>query len=234
VGDANLVRRVRPRILKAFSRLIVFDLDGTLVDSRRDIADSANVLLQRAGTSPLPEETIGRMVGEGAATFVRRAFEAAAVPQPHDALEQFLQIYATRLLVHTRPYPGIPELLGRLEASFGLAVLTNKPIRSTRDILDGLQLSRFFTREAVIGGDGSLGRKPSTEGLQRLMDQSGSTPADTVLVGDSLIDWRTAEAAGVKICLARYGFGFESIPDDVARSACVIDAPLDLLQLVRK
>jgi phosphoglycolate phosphatase len=212
----------------------VFDLDGTLVDSRRDIADSANLLLQRSGAPPLPEATIGRMVGEGAATLVNRAFQAARLTQPSDALEQFLDIYSARLLVHTRAYPGIPELLGRLEASSALAVLTNKPIRSTRDILDGLQLSRFFAGDAVIGGDGSLGRKPSPAGLRRLMNQSGSSSDDTMLVGDSLIDWRTAEAAGITICLARYGFGFESIPDEVARTACVIDAPLDLLELVRK
>jgi len=92
-------------------QLFVFDLDGTLVDSRRDIADSANVLLETCGARPLPEETIGRMVGDGAATLVARAFAASGIEPPPDALERFLAIYDTRLLKHTRAYPRIDEVL---------------------------------------------------------------------------------------------------------------------------
>lgn len=210
-------------------RLIVFDLDGTLVDSRRDIADAANNLLKRAGASPLPEDAIGRMVGEGVAVLVSRAFAAVALPPPPDAIEQFLEIYSARLLEHTRPYPGIPELLGSLRPARVLAVLTNKPERATRVILDGLGLSTFFDPGNVVGGDGPLGRKPAPDGLRRLIEQTGTSAADTLLVGDSLIDWRTARAAGTDICLAAYGFGFGSIPQDVARAARVIQAPMDLL-----
>jgi len=94
--------------------LYVFDLDGTLVDSRRDIADSANLLLESCGADALPEEAIGRMVGDGAPTLVARAFEAAGLTQPPDALERYLAIYETRLLEHTRPYPGIDDVLKAL------------------------------------------------------------------------------------------------------------------------
>src|SRR4051794_41982951 len=125
-------------------RLIVFDLDGTLVDSRRDLADAANVVLQAHGCDPHSEEAIGRMVGDGAATLVARAFAAAGRPQPPNALAEFLDVYNARLRRCTRPYPGVVEMLERLTGRYRLAVLTNKPLRSTREILDGLGLSRFF------------------------------------------------------------------------------------------
>src|SRR5204863_5454245 len=125
-------------------RLIVFDLDGTLVDSRRDIAESANTLLETCGGRPVREETIGRMVGDGAATLVARAFAAAGIERPADALDRFLAIYDTRLLRHTRPYPQVPEVLEMLGALAPLAVLTNKPLRATRSILAGLGLARHF------------------------------------------------------------------------------------------
>ena len=124
--------------------LIVFDLDGTLVDSRRDIAEAANTLLEECGAAPLPEERIGRMVGDGAATLVARAFAAAGMAAPADALERFVAIYGSRLLLNTRPYPGIPDVLSQLSQRAALAVLTNKPIASTRRILDGLDLARYF------------------------------------------------------------------------------------------
>ena len=141
-------------------QLFVFDLDGTLVDSRRDIADAANALLVSCGAAPLPEERIGRMVGEGAATLVARAFKASGVERPADALERFLAIYDERLLNHTRPYPGMAECSRRSAARAALAVLTNKPMASTRRILDGLDLARHFPPDAVLGGDGPFPRKP--------------------------------------------------------------------------
>src|SRR4051812_4677705 len=114
--------------------LIVFDLDGTLIDSRRDLADSANALLEAHGAEPLPEERIGRMVGDGAATLVARVFDARGLTTSADALTQFLSFYDERLLQHTRPYTGIPALLDLLALRAQLALLTNKPLASTRRI----------------------------------------------------------------------------------------------------
>ncbi len=211
-------------------RLIVFDLDGTLVDSRRDLAESANTLLVECGANPLAEEAIGRMIGDGAATLVKRAFEAARVQQPPEALERFLTIYNSRLLEFTRPYDGIVDVLAALSGRATLAVLTNKPLASTRQILDGLELSAYFQRDRVIGGDGPFPRKPDPAGLMHLMRGAGTGSTDTMLVGDSRIDWLTARAARSQVCLAAYGFGFESLSaerlDELERVAAT---PVDLL-----
>src|SRR4051794_26080104 len=107
-------------------RLVVFDLDGTLVDSRRDLAESANAVLQDYGCRPHSEHAIGRMVGDGAATLVGRAFAAAGCAQPEDALARFLSIYNSRLLQWTKPYEGVVDLLEYLRPRATLAVLTNK------------------------------------------------------------------------------------------------------------
>ena len=214
-------------------RLIVFDLDGTLVDSRRDIAESANALLVRCGARPLDQHAIGRMVGDGAAALVARAFAAAGAPQPTDALDRFLTIYDGRLLTYTRPYAGIPEVLGELGTRASLAVLTNKPLGATRRILDGLDLARHFPADAVVGGDGPFARKPDPAGLQHLAARAGASVADTVLVGDSVIDWRTAKNAATKICLARYGFGFEGVPaGELGPETLVVDEPAELMRVV--
>jgi Predicted phosphatases len=125
-------------------QLIVFDLDGTLIDSRRDLADAANAVLTACGGAPLPEDQIGRMVGDGAATLVARAFAAAAIPAPPDALARFLAVYERHLLDHTRPYDGILDVLAHLARRAQLALLTNKPLASTREILRGLDLDSFF------------------------------------------------------------------------------------------
>jgi phosphoglycolate phosphatase len=208
----------------------VFDLDGTLVDSRRDLADAANALLAERGCPPLAEEAIGRMVGEGAATLVSRVFAASGRPVPPGALARFLALYDERLLASTRPYPGVPVVLESLSARMRLAVLTNKPLASTRRILAGLDLERFFPAAQVLGGDGPHPRKPDPQGLRHLAAGAGAAPSDVMLVGDSLIDWQTARAAGVPACVARYGFGFEERlaaalgPDDR-----VVDHPIGLL-----
>ena len=194
------------------SRLIVFDLDGTLVDSLRDLAGSANALLAEHGWAALPEDALGRMVGDGAATLVARAFEAAVSVAPPDALTRFLAIYNSRLLKFTRAYPGIHDALAALGARARLAVLTNKPRHATWEILNALDLSRHFPPAQVLGGDGPFPRKPDPAGLRHLIREAAATPDDTTMVGDSVIDWRTARAAGAHVCLARYGFGFEGFP----------------------
>jgi len=215
-------------------QLIVFDLDGTLVDSRRDIAEAANTLLEECGAPPLAEEHIGRMVGDGAATLVARAFAAAGVAAPEDALARFVAIYGRRLLRHTRPYPGIPDVLGQLSQRAALALLTNKPLAATHEILDGLDLARYFS-SAIIGGDGPFPRKPDPSGLQHLVANAGVRTEATVMVGDSVIDWRTARSASTAICLAQYGFGFEGVPTaDLAGLGSrdrIVTAPAELLSL---
>ena len=199
-------------------QLIVFDLDGTLVDSKRDLANATNSLLVECGAAPLADDRIGRMVGDGAATLVARAFEASGIPRPADALERFLAIYGAHLLDHTRPYPDVPDVLAALAERADLAVLTNKPLESTRRILDGLTLSRYFAAEAVVGGDGPFPRKPDPAGLRHLMARRGADASATLMVGDSVIDLKTARAASTAVYLVRYGFGFDALQTSVLRS----------------
>jgi phosphoglycolate phosphatase len=169
------------------------------------------------------------MVGDGAPTLIARAFAAAGVAKPADALDRFLAIYNSRLLRHTRPYDGIPELLAELDQRTALAVLTNKPIEATRGILDGLGLSQYFLADQVLGGDGPFPRKPDPAGLRHLMKLAGAAADATVLVGDSVVDWRTATAASTRVCLARYGFGWEGFPtEQLSQEAWVVDSPRDL------
>ena len=187
-------------------RLIAFDLDGTLVNSRRDLSDSANELIVELHGAPLTEEAIGLMIGEGAATLVRRALAAAGLGNPPGALERFREIYDTRLLNHTRPYDGIPEAVRAARQYGRVVVLTNKPARPSERILEGLGLRDLF--EEVIGGDGLWPRKPDPASLIGLMARNGTIAEQTLLIGDSAIDHETALRAGVRCCLATYGFGY--------------------------
>jgi phosphoglycolate phosphatase len=213
--------------------LVAFDLDGTLVDSLRDLAESANTLLAELGAAPLEEEAIGRMVGDGAATLVRRVLVAAGRPNHAEALARFLAIYNARLLKYTKPYPGVATLLAALEGRVKLAVLTNKPVDATRRILDGLDLARYFPADRVIGGDGPFPRKPDPTGLQWLAAAESAPMDRTLLVGDSPMDWRTTQSAGARICVARYGFGVAGFTvGDLGADEWGIDSPLDLLTLL--
>ena len=213
--------------------LLVFDLDGTLVDSRRDLSESANELLAECGCPVQPEEAIGRMIGEGAAMLVSRAFAASGSVLPPDALSRFLAIYDRRLLESTRPYPEMGEVLTVLGSRYPMAVLTNKPYASTLRILDGLDLARHFEADRVIGGDGPWPRKPDPAGLRFLCSSAGVEPAATMLVGDSLIDWRTAREAGTRVCLAQYGFGFDGFPVEVlSGDEGRIGSPVELLSIL--
>lgn len=205
--------------------LIVFDLDGTLIDSRRDLADAANALIAERGGLPLAEEAVGRMVGDGAAMLVRRALGAAGLSQNDSSLARFLQLYDERLLRTTGPYPGMLEALAALRPLGALAVLTNKPLRHSETLLGALDLAPFFA--AVIGGDGPFPRKPDPGGLRHLMATHAAPPERTVLVGDSPIDGATARGAGTLFCLARYGFGAEGMTADADAS---VDAPAGLPQ----
>ncbi len=211
-------------------RLVVFDLDGTLIDSRQDLADSANALIAERSGTPLPVDRVTAMVGEGAALLVRRALSAAGLePDVDTALPRFLELYDERLLVHTRLYDGTREALEALAARATLAILTNKPQRPTERILEGLAIAPFF--RWAIGGDTAHGRKPDPAGLHHLIAEAGADPASTVMVGDSAIDLRTARAAGTRICLVRYGFGFQTAAAELRGDELVADRP-DLLPTI--
>ena len=193
-------------------RLIAFDLDGTVVDSRRDLAQSANQLIVELGGQELPEDVIGRMVGEGAAVLVDRALTEAGVVNEPKALPRFLEIYDGRLLRHTSVYPQIEDAIQLARRNSRVCILTNKPVAPSERILTGLGLRGLF--DDVIGGDGPFPRKPNPAGLLALVERAGLTPADVLLIGDSRIDHETAKNAGVQCCLAAYGFGYETFPVD--------------------
>jgi phosphoglycolate phosphatase len=211
------------------THLAVFDLDGTLIDSRRDLADSANHMLAAYGAGPLGEERIASMIGCGAPTLVKRVMMAAGIDAPLDeALARFLNAYDERLTHHTRPYDGIADLLSELQLrGTTMALLTNKPMEQSVRILDAFALSKYFPR--VVGGDGPWPRKPAPEGMRFLMREASAAADDTVLIGDSSIDLQTSRNAGVRICLARYGFGFADVPAaDLRGDESFADAPADI------
>jgi phosphoglycolate phosphatase len=192
------------------SRLVAFDLDGTLVDSRRDLAESANQMVVELGGRPLAQETVVGMVGEGASVLVRRALSAAELPDSPAALGRFLEIYDARLLQSTVVYPGVREVVESARRAARTAVLTNKPLRHTERLLEGLGIRPLF--DDVVGGDGPHPRKPSPDGLRALIAAAGATQETTLLVGDSLVDYETARNAGTQCCLVAWGFGFSRIP----------------------
>ena len=211
--------------------LVVFDLDGTLIDSRLDLAESANALIVERGGRPLPVDAITAMVGEGAKLLVSRALTAAGLPPDVEtALPRFLDLYDARLLVHTQLYPGTIEMLDTVARAARLAILTNKPQHHTDRILAGLGIATRF--DAVIGGDTALGRKPDPRGLHHLMERAGCGVIDTVLVGDSAIDLRTARAAGVRICLVRYGFGFPLAEREATGGELIAGSASDVPKLI--
>lgn len=213
-------------------QLVVFDLDGTLIDSRRDLADSVNALIAEHGGEPLALDEVTAMVGEGAAVLVGRALTAAGLdPAAPGALDRFLAHYDRRLTAHTLPYPGMAETLAALEAAgYALAVLTNKPQRPSAEILERLGLARFFS--GVVGGDSPFGRKPDPAGLLALAARAGIPAAATMMVGDSTIDVQTARLAGAVVCIARYGFGMQAGAVAAGPGEIAIDAPGDLVTVL--
>ena len=212
-------------------RLIVFDLDGTLVDSRRDLADAANALILERGGQPQSEEAVGRMVGEGARVLVQRALTAAGLTADADSLPRFLELYDERLLNTTIPYAGIPATLEKLAAHATIAVLTNKPLAPSLRILEALGLSRYIA--VTIGGNGPHPKKPHPAPLMHLIETFGVSPRATVMVGDSWIDCETAHAAGTAVCLARYGFGYHTVDSaQLQGDEIVIDDPREIAEVV--
>jgi phosphoglycolate phosphatase len=189
--------------------LAVFDLDGTLVDSRQDLVASANDMLASFGAAPLREDSIAGFVGDGAKMLVARSLKAAGVPTSDlgIALDRFLEIYNGRLLETTKPYDGIAALIDdAVDLGVLLGVITNKPAAPSVKILDAFQLSMSFGW--VVGGDDPrFARKPDPASLKWMIAEAGADPARTLYIGDSEIDAHTARAAGTRFCLAAYGFG---------------------------
>jgi phosphoglycolate phosphatase len=213
--------------------LVVFDLDGTLVDSRLDLAESANEMLATYGAPPLDWNEVAAMVGDGARELVKRALRAVRAssttegPSLTEALDRFLTIYSERLVTHTRPYPGIPEVLARLASRGPIAVLTNKPEGLSRRLLDAFELSDHVSE--VIGGDSRFPRKPDPTALIHLMSRFRSEPAQTTMVGDSMVDVETARRAGTRVVVALYGFGSLREPVRLTPDERTVDTPAGIL-----
>lgn len=187
-------------------RLVVFDLDGTLVDSSHDLADAVNAMLAvlAPNAAALPLSAIRSFVGNGASSLVRRSLDAAGLDlATGDALPRFMEAYEQRLLRHTRLYGGIREALDALSGA-RLAVLTNKPGAFSRTILAGLGVGDRF--EHVWGPDDAGARKPDPEGLRRMLEVTDTPPSDACLVGDSPIDVATARAASLRAVGVTWGF----------------------------
>jgi phosphoglycolate phosphatase len=192
---------------------VVFDLDGTLIDSRQDLATAVNATRAELGLTPLAPAQVVGMVGEGARKLVERALGAEVPPERFEEVyRRYLEHYGAVLLDTTRAYYGIPEALARLASRFPLAVLSNKPEEFSRRVLDGLGIGQHF-RE-VVGGDSLSSRKPDPEGLHLLAKRLQVRPEHIVLVGDTAIDAATARTAGCPFALVTWGF---AAPPDLAR-----------------
>ena len=211
-------------------RLLVFDLDGTLVDSSRDIAAATNAALRRVapGAGEIPLAAILSFVGEGARVLVERSLRHAGLSFPADeVLPVYIECYAERLLDTTLLYPGMAEALDAL-AGPALAVLTNKPGDFSRRILEGLGVASRFAR--VLGAGDVPSRKPDPSGLFRLMAEAGAAPGETWMIGDSATDVAVARAAGVRA--AGVTWGFHPVALRAAGPDRLIDRPLDLASLL--
>lgn len=211
--------------------LIIFDLDGTLIDSAKDLAISMNATRVHFGLPAIDPDLIYSYVGDGAAVLVQRAM-GRHVPEERlaDALKFFLKFYRTHALEHTKLYPGVRETVVALsQAGHKLAILTNKPVRISSDIIGALRLASHFMR--IYGGDSFSAKKPNPAGVLQLMEEAGASTAATLLVGDSKVDVKTARNADVRSCGVAWGFqpeGFESDPPDV-----LIRNPAELLDVVQ-
>jgi phosphoglycolate phosphatase len=191
--------------------LLIFDLDGTLIDSKRDLALSVNATRAHMGMGPLDIGKVSSYVGNGAPVLIRRALgEQATDALVDEALEFFLEYYREHKLDYTRLYPGVKESLDRLRAAGKrLAVLTNKPVAPSRGIVEGLGVSGHFFQ--IYGGNSFAFKKPNPIGVEKLMAEAGVDRGRTLMVGDSGVDVETARNAGVQACGVTYGFAPETL-----------------------
>jgi phosphoglycolate phosphatase len=211
-------RAFDPATIKA----LIFDLDGTLIDSRLDLIHSVNAMLRHLGRPELPGDVIATYVGDGAPMLVRRA-----LGDPDDegsvqrALEYFLAYYREHKLDHTHVYPGIHEALVRIRQGTNgrprtMAVLSNKPVNPSRAIVEALGMKDFFAQ--VYGGNSFPTKKPDPLGAQKLLEELGCNPREAVMVGDSSNDVLTGRNAGLWTVGVSYGFAPHTLdltPPDV-------------------
>lgn len=212
------------------SRLLIFDLDGTLVDSKQDLVDSVNATRAFMGQAPLPTDQISSYVGNGAPTLVQRALPGLSEPDQERALRYFLDYYREHMLDQTTLYPSVREALDQFhDAGLLLAVLTNKPVRFSVSMIEGLGLDLHFFR--IYGGNSFQEKKPHPAGVNALMRESGVGAGQTVMIGDSAVDVLTARNAGVHSCGVPWGIQpetFAEAPPDV-----MVQDLRELLPLVR-
>lgn len=191
--------------------LVIFDLDGTLIDSRLDLAHSVNAARAALGRGALPHELIFSYVGNGAPILIKRAMgPEASEEEVASALEFFLAYYRDHALDFTVLYPSVRDALDRLYgAGMRLAVLTNKPVRISNAILEGLKVAHLMFR--VYGGNSFPHKKPHPIGIDTLRAEAGADTCSTWMVGDSWVDIQTARNAGVSSCGVTYGFQPETL-----------------------
>ncbi len=193
--------------------LLIFDLDGTLVDSRLDLANAVNAMRSHLGMSVLTNERVYTYVGNGAPVLVRRSLgDQATEAELQQGLAFFMEYYGAHDLDYTTLYPGVRESLDRLrDAGKRMAVLTNKPTPMSSHILEGLGIAGHFFR--IFGGNSFEQKKPHPIGVETLMREAGVDRAATMMVGDSSVDVATARNAGIAVCGVTYGFSPGSLAD---------------------
>jgi len=215
-------------------RLLIFDLDGTLIDSRLDLVHSVNATLRHLKRPELPDDVIASYVGDGAPALIGRALgkEAGDEKLVRSGLEYFMAYYREHKLDHTHVYEGISEALASMQNSHNglprrMAVLSNKPVNPSRAIVEALGLGKFFP--LVYGGNSFATKKPDPEGAQTILRETGSEPQETVIVGDSGVDVLTGRNAGTWTCGVTYGFAPHTLHD--AFPDVLVDQPGELAQL---
>ena len=190
-------------------RLLVFDLDGTLVDSKQDLALSVNAMRKEMGLDPLTLDLISSYVGHGVMLLVRRSLGQQATEENVElGLAFFLDYYRRHMLDNTAPYPGVSEALEKLKG-YKMAVLTNKPVNFSREMITRLGYGSYFSH--VYGGNSFPQKKPDPVGLHKLMEDLQVSARETVMVGDSDTDILTGKNAGVLTCGVTYGFGAQTL-----------------------
>jgi phosphoglycolate phosphatase len=202
-------------------RALIFDLDGTLIDSKQDLILSVNAMLREMRRGELADETISAYIGHGAPQLVARALgKSTSEEEMQRALKFFLGYYEEHKMDTTRAYPGVAETLEQL-AAMPMAILTNKPVRISGRILDELGLSKYF--RAVYGGNSFETKKPDPLGAKTILREFRAAPKEALLIGDSEVDIQTARNAGTLAAAVNYGFGTHD------RAAHPADAYLDRL-----